>query len=113
MTSSSRPLLVRVLVIRQGSSQWLAQGLDYNLVAQGPGDKHAINAFVRVLRAHLRRDAALGREPLQGVPRAPDHFFSLWDDKRAVLRPLDTSADEAAGIPPAYVVEAVAERAEA
>lgn len=104
---SRRPLYVRVVVIQQGN-QWLAQGLDYNLAAQGPSGDLAMNAFVRILRAHLRRDAQLGREPLAGVPEAPEHFLALWDGSRAKVRPLYRE-HEAAGTPSAYMLQSQAE----
>jgi hypothetical protein len=106
--SRVRALLVRVVVIRQGS-QWLAQGLEYNLATQGPSDKHAIDAFVRVLRAHLRKDASLGREPLEGVPEGPAHFHRFWDESRAEMRPL--YGDHEAGVPPAYMLKSISENA--
>lgn len=63
--SRPKPLFVRVLVIWRGS-QWLAQGLEYDLATQAPTDQQAIYSFLRILRARLLRDAQLGRSRSKG-----------------------------------------------
>jgi hypothetical protein len=104
-----RPLIIRVVVMRQGD-QWLAQGLEFNLSTQAPSEPQAVRGFLRVLTAHIRRDHELGRQPLQGVPPAPERFEDLWAHvtkempwQQVVIG--DLSND----IPPAYILPALAQ----
>ncbi|MBI4264839.1 MAG: hypothetical protein HY657_10715 [Acidobacteria bacterium] len=109
----ARALVVRVLVLQEGD-QYLAQGIDYDLGSQAPSEGQAIQSFVRIFRAHVRRDLELGRAPLEGVPPAPERFFSAWEclekgrDARLIVEVVSTLQDE---LPPAYVIHALADRA--
>lgn len=108
----ARALVVRVLVLQDGD-QYLAQGIDYDLGAQAPSERQAIQSFVRIFKAHVRRDLELGRAPLEGVPPAPERFFNAWEclekgrDGRLNLGVVSNLQDE---LPPAYVIHAVAHR---
>ena len=110
--SRPRPpaLYVRVLVILQGD-QWLAQGLDYDLAAQGPSDEQAIQSFVRILVARLRRDHQSGKEPLLNLPPAPDRFFEIWErgERERDGLTVQPASDPTGEIPPAYVIRQIAE----
>jgi hypothetical protein len=105
------PVYIRVLVLKQGD-QWLAQGLECDIAAQGPSDQLAINSFIRILRARLARDHNSGREPLAGLPRAPERFEATWN--RLVARGhLVTEAvaipdDDPVPVPDAYVISQIA-----
>jgi len=102
------PLFIRVLVTKQGE-QWLAQGLDHDLAAQGSSDQLAIRSFIRILRARLRLDYQNGRTPLQGIPQAPEHFFQEWERLERAQEQLVTqpAADPADDTPPAYVIQQI------
>lgn len=112
--SRVRPLYVRVLVVRQGS-EWLAQGLEYDVAAQGPSDESALNAFARIIRAHIRHDYELGREPFEGVPPAPERFIQVWEglEQGFSWQPVTFAKDSSDGeIPPAYILQAIARNAD-
>lgn len=104
--------LLRVLVIQHGT-QWLAQGLDYNLATQAPSQEAAVQGFLRILRAHLRKDAELGREPLAGIGPAPSRFFSVWHEmERRSTLPSPVLVDDQGQISaPLYLQAAVAQSA--
>jgi len=105
---SSRAIFIRVLVMRQGQ-QWLAQGLEYDLAAQGPSEKQAILAFVGVLQGHLRLDRKHGREPLAGIPPAPERFMKAFERLQRRTEPTLQHLDLVDGIPPAYLIQATAQ----
>lgn len=107
--SHPSPLYIRVLVIQQGD-QWLAQGLDYDLASQGSDDRQAIQSFVRILLARLKRDHQQGTAPLQNLPQAPDHFFELWDRlaRQQDSLTVQPASDPTGDLPPAYVIQHIA-----
>ena len=112
IVSRARALVVRVLVFRR-EGQYLAQGIDYDLTAQAPSEQQAIRSFVRLLKARLKRDAELGRRPLQGVPRAPRQYLEAWDrvEHHRVSREdgisVEPASDPLTDTPPAYVIHAL------
>lgn len=108
----ARPTAVlRVLVVRQGR-QWLAQGLEYDLAAQGTTNRAAIRSFVRIFRARIERDRKLGREPLSGIPQAPERFLEAWkvSAQRPRWRPA-TSVEFGGDRLPTYILHAIAQNA--
>jgi len=104
----SQPLFIRVLVMRQGP-EWLAQGLEYDLSAQGANQKQAIAAFLAVLRGHLTLDKKHGRRPLEGVHSAPERFVEAFEKLQQNAEPTVQHLDQAGDIPPAYVLHAIAQ----
>jgi hypothetical protein len=78
----SPALFVRVLVVPHGQ-QWLAQGLEYDLTAQGSSAEQAVYAFLVVLRGHLELDRKHGRTPLSGVGSAPEKFVRAFHARDA------------------------------
>lgn len=100
-------MFIRVLVL-QLQGQWLAQGLEYDLSAQGQSDKQAVDSFIRLLRARLRRDLALGRVPLADLQEAPERFQELWAELDKTDGDLHTSSVVGDEIPPAYVIRQIA-----
>lgn len=100
--------LLRVLIIEHDGGQWLAQGVDYNLATQAPSPEAAKQGFMRILRAHLRRDVELGREPLAGIGSAPEQFFEIWKqiEQTSPLAP-PTPVDEQIKVP-FYMLTAMA-----
>ena len=104
-------MYVRVLVVHQGD-QWLAQALEFDLAAQGPTDKSAVDAFLRLFKARARHDHELGKQPFASLPPAPDSFFEAWDrlsredEAPNHFTPADDFDDD--DLPPAYILQAIA-----
>jgi hypothetical protein len=62
---------VRIITFKEGET-WVAQCLEHDVCVQAPD--------LDTLRA--RMEVALQAEsPLDALPKAPDHFFELWDRK--------------------------------
>jgi hypothetical protein len=108
MSGSSKavPLAIRVLLVHQGD-QWLAQAVDFDMSAQAPSNKLAVDAFLRILRAHYRRDRELGRTPFESLPEAPRRFADAWD-KIPRTKSRVIPAEDGDKMPPAYLIEAIA-----
>jgi hypothetical protein len=93
--------------MHQGS-QWLAQGVDFDLAAQAPDEELAVVAFMRVLMAHRRRATELGLAAFANLPAAPPKFVQVWDEIVKTTNPrVIRIADENDALPPAYIVEAL------
>jgi len=62
---------LKVVVFQEGGL-WVAQCLDHDVCAQGP-DLETVHA-----RLHV---ALTAEDNLESLPKAPEHFFKLWDRK--------------------------------
>src|SRR5687768_7289160 len=76
-------LHVTVLFIRQPEGFWLAQGLEYDLAAQGSSVELAKEGFERTFLGQLALDRRMNRKPLSTLERAPQKF---WDLLLALLK---------------------------
>ena len=73
-------ITLRVLCHKEEQSQdYLAQCLEYDLVAQGATVSEAIKAFVELLVARFEVGAELKVHPLKNVPPAPKRYFALFE----------------------------------
>ncbi|MFT4097986.1 MAG: hypothetical protein QM651_12780 [Rhodoblastus sp.] len=81
MSFRSPTVNIRVIAFK-GTTAWVAQGLEYDIAAQAPSADELQEEFLRVLTAHLQLSVELGQEPFEGVPRAPQHFFEMFDHAR-------------------------------
>ena len=97
---------MRVLIVRQGS-EYLAQGIDYDLTSQAPTEKQAILSFIRVFKARMKRDLELGREPLYGIPPAPQHFVDAWEEIQEEPLAVEPASDPHNDAPPTFVIHAI------
>lgn len=112
---STSPRVLRVLVFYR-DGQFLAQGIEFDINAQGPTEKQAIQSYLRFLRARAQMDIAQGREPLMGVPQAPQQYIDVWERLEEEHRQNSESFPAEPGIPdllgnhlPAYVIHALAQ----
>jgi hypothetical protein len=78
-------------VAYQEGDAWIAQGIEYDIVAHALDKSALADAFGRAVMENIIITQHLGREPLEGVKPAPEHFKELFDSAR----------DEA--LPPSYV----------
>src|SRR5258708_18077042 len=62
---------------------WVAQGLDYDITAQGKTPQEADAAFDKIVRAHITKDLKAGKIPFEGMPKAPKE---IWDMFQSGLR---------------------------
>jgi hypothetical protein len=85
---SNEQFPVSVYLYESGGT-WIAQGLEYDIVASGPTSDEASKNFNQKFGAELAISMEMGDpSPLSGVPRAPQEF---WDRYRAIKK---TAIDE-------------------
>jgi len=75
---------VRVVVFQEGETV-CAQGLDYDIAAQGDNSDDCLYQFGRLLVGHIAINLEHGREPLEGLQRAPDRYWELFEQSRISL----------------------------
>ena len=79
MTNDQFPVSV---VLYEADGFWIAQGLEYDIVAHGSTSDEASNNFNKKFGAELAISMEVGDpSPLSGVPRAPQEF---WDRYNAI-----------------------------
>jgi hypothetical protein len=70
--------LIRVLLLQEGNF-WVAQALEYDIAAQGRDLEGARRAFVRTFVAQIDLDIRNKKQPLDGIPPAPDWYFEAYE----------------------------------
>lgn len=108
---ANSPFVLRVLVFCQ-DGQFLAQGIEFDINAQAPTEKQAVQSYLRMVQMRARHDIAQGREPLAGIPSAPKRYIDAW--ARLEQQHLQASesftaepASDVLGLP-AFVIHALA-----
>lgn len=100
---------LRILLFKPGS-QWVAQCLDVDLVAQGPEIDDAIEAFASVLTGRILLDLKAGREPLSSCGQTPPQYVELAERAKALRdkRQIPNQSSEWGTIPPTVLEPLVA-----
>jgi hypothetical protein len=80
----TKKLFLRILVIPNDNG-WTAQGIEFDIVAQGESVHDAILSFERVLLAWFELDKELQREPLSALPPAPEKYRNMFDEASVAL----------------------------
>ena len=70
--------VLRVLLFPEGD-RWIAQGVEYDVVAQGRTPEDTKAAFERTFIARIIFDLEHGRPPLAGVDKAPPQYWAIVD----------------------------------
>jgi len=69
---------IRVLLIEKEDG-WIAQCLDYDMVAQAKPFADLLPELQRLVVSHVAASLELGREPFAGFNRAPQKYWDLYD----------------------------------
>ena len=69
---------IRAIIYRDCDA-WVAQCLEHDICAQAD-DLAELKARLEIT-LEAERDYSLknGKKPFEGIPQAPNHYFSLWD----------------------------------
>jgi hypothetical protein len=97
---------VSVLILREGDS-WVAQGLEYDIAAQGKTIAAAKTAFERTFVGQIVVDVLHGKQPLEGVSRAPRSYWTKFEHGERLTDRKPFYLPE--GIPPSFMIAAAAE----
>jgi hypothetical protein len=76
---AQRKIELRVLLYQDGK-QWVARCLEYDLVARAATKEQVAARFANTLRAAVTASERLGRQPFEGIPKAEQRYFALWDE---------------------------------
>ncbi len=60
------------VLLYQENGVWVAQGVEYDMAAQGNTDTEALDSFERVFLGQIHLDITRGLEPLQDIDPMPD-----------------------------------------
>ena len=72
---------------------WVAQGIEYDIVAHAPDVLRLPDAFSRAVMENICITTHLGKTPLQGVKPAPGRFLELFEAATVEVRPTKQRAD--------------------
>jgi hypothetical protein len=67
-------------VLLKEASAWVAQGLEYDIAAQGKTIRDAMRAFRQTLIGQIVIDVRHGRQPFANIPKAPDFYWEKYDE---------------------------------
>jgi len=73
------PNILRVLIFIE-DKHWVAQCLEYDIVAQGETVKELKSCFEESISLLIASEIEAGQQPLQNVVAAPNHFFKDFKD---------------------------------
>lgn len=73
---------VRVVIINDGG-QWIAQCLEHDICAMANNLDTLQSRLEVAIEAELELCKSEGRD-LSSLPKAPEHFFMLWDKRSSV-----------------------------
>lgn len=77
---------VRAVVFQEG--EWLsAQCLEYDIATQARTLEDLDYELQRILFGHIATSKKLHREPFEGIPRAPQKFWDMFDQSKIPLPP--------------------------
>jgi hypothetical protein len=89
------PEPLRVLVFPEVGRNWTARALEHDIAVQGCTLEGAVDALVKVVRAHFAFDARHNRAPLSGFPPAPRLYWNVFREatRLSPVRQLDDRGD--------------------
>lgn len=67
-----------VVFVKVDAGTWFAQGLQWDVAAQGDSIAQARRRFERTFRAQVVTDIRDGKAPLEGIGRAPEKYWDLF-----------------------------------
>ena len=80
-TIRSLPDVIQVnVLLYRNEDVWIAQGLEYDIVAQGQTIPQVRARFYVTIMTHCHFDATNNREILQGIEKAPEKFWTMFEE---------------------------------
>lgn len=80
----SKRLQINAVAFKEGDA-WVAQGIEYDIVAHVGDFQDIPDAFSRAVMENICITEHLGRSPLAGIDPAPRHFQEMFDAARVEL----------------------------
>jgi hypothetical protein len=98
----------RILLFR-GIEHWVAQGLEYDIAAQGKDIDEALQRFKHVVMAQLISDRRQGRRMFEGLGQAPRSYWESFEKAHRLAETLPVEIpmhEDDQAVPPAWVIAA-------
>lgn len=77
---------INAVAFKEGDA-WVAQGLEYDIVAHAGDFQDLPDAFSRAVMENICITEHLGRAPLAGIDPAPQRFHEMFNAARVELTP--------------------------
>jgi hypothetical protein len=78
---------IQAIAFKEGGA-WVAQGIEYDIVAHSFDPMTLPQAFMRAVLENILITEHLGRRPLEGIKPAPRRFHDLLDDAITEMTPI-------------------------
>jgi hypothetical protein len=86
MTDVTTALNIKAVLFQEGE-WWCAQCLEYDISAQAPTLTELRYELDRVLISHVCASMQEGRKPFEGLDRAPQKFWKMYENAEFTLLP--------------------------
>ena len=77
-----------ILIVPQSGGYWIAQCLEYDIMAQGVSAEEAERLWKETLYSHVRVAGKLGKMPLEDIGKAPPEYWELHHRKEQDRDPI-------------------------
>lgn len=81
MKGSMTALKISAILFQEGEV-WSAQCLEYDIATQADSLPNLRYELERVIFAHIAACKNIGREPFEGLPPAPQHFWKMFENSK-------------------------------
>jgi hypothetical protein len=78
-------IIVNAVAFKDGET-WVAQGIEYDIVAQADDVILLPDAFSRAVLENILIAEHLGRKPLEGIKAAPFRFHEMFETAKIEMR---------------------------
>ncbi len=79
---------IRISVLfLQEDNQWVAQGLEYDIAAQGKSISKAKKSFEKTIIGQIILDLKDSLEPLNGIEKAPQMYWDIFKKAERLKEP--------------------------
>jgi hypothetical protein len=76
---------INAIAYKEGDA-WIAQGIEYDIVAQASDVISLPDAFTRAVLENICITEHLGRKPLEGIKSAPSRFHEMFESAKVEVR---------------------------
>jgi hypothetical protein len=87
------PIHLDVVAFQDHDGAWIAQCIQYDIVARAKTVLGVRRSFARQLKANMAINESLGRKGLEGIPSAPDKYRYLFEKAIEHMTPLSPIDD--------------------
>ncbi len=90
---------LRMLVFPETGGRWTARSLEHDIAVQARSFENAVDALVKVVKAHIEFDVRHNRPPLSAFPPAPRVYWNAFRSVTRMSPPREIDVCFAEGLP--------------